>query len=74
MRRKSNNETTKKGVYALYLDGILMKIGQATDKQGIFHRMSQYYRMNDGKCGKITSNNRDNIKVKYFNKDSIEDC
>lgn len=70
----SSEATRKKGVYALFDDDGLRKIGQAADKSGIFHRMSQYYRGKDGRCPQINSNNRDSIKVKYFNMDDVEDC
>lgn len=70
----SSEETRKRGIYALFDDDGLRKIGQAADKSGIFHRMSQYYRGKDGRCPQIDSNNRDEIKVKYFNMDAVEDC
>ena len=70
----SSEKTRKRGVYALFDDDGLRKIGQATDKSGIFHRMSQYYRGKDGRCPQIDSNNRDAIIVKYFNIDAVEDC
>lgn len=71
---RATSDTRKKGVYALFDDDGLRKIGQAADKSGIFHRMSQYYRGKDGHCIHINSNNRDRIKVQYFHLDDIEDC
>lgn len=71
----STQETKKKGVYALYWNGKLMKIGQAADDySGIFHRMSQYYRGKDGKCEYIDDKNRDDIEVEYITCDSFEEC
>lgn len=64
----STEQTTKKGVYALYYKDKLKKIGKATDKSGIFHRMSQYYRGDKtGRLKEINEQNRDEIKVLYFN-------
>ena len=69
----STKETKKKGVYALFYDGELKKIGKATDKYGIFHRMSQYYRQDKkGGLTQIDSSNKDDIKVLYFNPDENE--
>ena len=67
-RGRSTEKTKQKGVYALFLDGKMMKIGKATDKYGIFHRMSQYYR-GDKKGGLkfINDENKDKIEVLYFN-------
>ena len=64
----STEETRKVGVYALFEQDKLRKIGKATDENGIFHRMSQYYR-GDKKGGstKINKENRDKIEVLYFN-------
>ena len=63
------------GVYALFLGDELLKIGQAADNSsGIFHRMSQYCRVKDGKCNKINSTNKNHIHVEYFNLDSVEEC
>jgi hypothetical protein len=70
----STEETIKKGVYALYYQDELKKIGKATDKSGIFHRMSQYYRGDKtGGLIEINVDNRDEIKVLYFNP-SEEEC
>jgi len=64
----STAETKLKGVYALFLNGNMMKIGKATDKYGIFHRMSQYYRCDKkGGLKEINKENRDKIEVLYFN-------
>lgn len=64
----STEETKKKGVYALFYQDELKKIGKATDKYGIFHRMSQYYRGDKtGGLTEINEGNRDKIKVLYFN-------
>lgn len=73
-RGKSTEETRKMGVYALYENDNLMKIGQAADRNGVFHRVSQYYRGRDGKCSEINTNNRDNITIEYVNFDTVEDC
>lgn len=73
---KSTDETKKKGVYALFYQGDLKKIGKATDNSsGIFHRMSQYYRGDtNGGLKEIDEGNRDEIKVLYFNLSSEEEC
>ena len=71
---KSTMETKRKGVYAVYEGGELRKIGKATDKNGIFHRMSQYYRGKSDGLLYISLANRDEIKIKYFILDNIEDC
>ena len=64
----STEETRKKGVYALFYPGELKKIGKSTYKDGIFHRMSQYYRGDtNGGLTQINEKNRDEIKVMYFN-------
>ena len=71
----STEETRKKGVYALFYKGKLQKMGNETYKDCIFHRMSQYYRLDEsGGLAEITENNKDQIKVSYFNLDSIEEC
>ncbi len=69
----SNSITRSQGVYALYLFGRLMKIGKATD--GIFKRVSQYYRgnLNDGGIKEITSINRDRITIEFFLMNSADD-
>ena len=64
----STEETKKKGVYALFYENELKKIGKATDKMGIFHRMSQYYREDKtGGLTEINEQNKDKIEVLYFN-------
>lgn len=53
------------GVYILYLDGRIMKVGSA--KIGIQKRMQQYYGRNPY-CGLncfITDSNKDRIRVSY---------
>lgn len=53
------------GVYILYLDGRIMKVGSA--EIGIQKRMQQYYGLNPY-CGLnefISVNNRDRIRVSY---------
>ena len=71
----STEQTKKKGVYALFYNEELKKIGKATDKNGIFHRMSQYYRGDtNGGLKEIDEGNRDEIKVLYFNLPSEEEC
>lgn len=69
------DETKKMGVYALYYNNELKKIGKASDKNGIFHRMGQYYR-GDKRGGSkfINKNNRDDIFVEYIQLDSTQDC
>lgn len=75
IKGQSTNQTRKIGVYALFYEDKLMKIGQAADKSGgVFHRMSQYYRGNDGCCRHINIDNRDDVKVLYFNLESHEKC
>ncbi|HAT4231234.1 TPA: hypothetical protein I9097_000156 [Clostridium perfringens] len=65
---RSTEETRKKGVYALFYENELKKIGKATYDSGIFHRMSQYYRMDKtGGLKNINEKNRDKIEVLYFN-------
>lgn len=75
-RGMATEETKKRGVYALFLDGILKKIGRAITGNGIFTRMSQYYRMKekDGALKYITEENKDKIEVWYFNLESNRDC
>lgn len=75
IKGRSTRDIRKIGVYALFYDDELKKIGQAADKAGgIFHRMSQYYRHKDGYCIHINDNNRDKITVIYFNLESPEKC
>lgn len=65
---QATEKTIKKGVYALFYNNELKKIGKSTDKKGIFHRMSQYYRGDEsGGLKQIDESNRDEINVKYFN-------
>ena len=72
-RGKSTQKTEFSGVYALYLDGELKKIGKAS--YGIFKRMSQYYRMTDNEgCGHIKEENRNSVQVKWYILDNSEDC
>lgn len=64
----STEKTKKMGVYAIYYQDELKKIGKATYKYGIFHRMSQYYRGDKkGGLAEINKENRDEIEVLYFN-------
>ena len=54
------------GIYALYVNNQLKKIGKATYR-GIRHRMVQYYNMNkNGGNINISESNRDKIVVKFF--------
>ncbi|MDE6240978.1 MAG: hypothetical protein K2M08_00995 [Anaeroplasmataceae bacterium] len=71
---KPTDTTRKMGVYALYFENKLMKIGKAVDG-GMFKRMGQYYRC-DKTSGNIniTSKNRDLIRVEYFNLDTADKC
>lgn len=71
----ATDQTNKMGVYALYEDGNLMKIGKAV-YGGIFKRMGQYYRgdKTGGLKTYINKQNRDNIVIKYFNLKSAEEC
>lgn len=71
---KSKDLTCGKAVYALYLDGELMKIGKAVHGQGLFTRMSQYYRLDKAGCEMIDTSNEDKIKVEYFFLPSGEEC
>ena len=70
----SNEFTKLPGVYALFLDGELKKIGRAITGAGIFTRMSQYYRQKDGKLDYIDDTNKDKIVVWYFNLVNAKDC
>lgn len=75
IKGQPTNQTCKIGVYALFYEDELKKIGQAADmSEGVFHRMSQYYRGKDGHCVHINQNNRDVIKVLYFNLETPEKC
>ncbi len=64
--KKSQVANSGPGIYALYLDGELKKIGKAVYNKGIFTRMSQYYRLTPEGLSQITKNNRDKIEVKFF--------
>ena len=70
----STKLTKMRGVYALFLDGELKKIGRAITGSGIFTRMSQYYRQKDGKLDYIDDTNKDKIVVWYFNLVNAKDC
>ena len=63
---KSQTANTGSGIYALYCDGELKKIGKSVYGKGIFNRMSQYYQMTKAGAKQITNENRDKIKVKFF--------
>lgn len=64
---RSTEKTRVKGVYALYHNQQLKKIGKSTDHYGIFHRMSQYYRGDENGGSKaINENNRDHINIMFF--------
>ena len=70
----STDKTKRMGVYALYYEGRLMKIGKAVDG-GMFKRMGQYYRADStGGLDEITNNNRDLVEVEYFNLDTPDKC
>ena len=46
IRGRKTSQTCKIGVYGLFHKDKLKKIGQAANKsEGVFHRMSQYYRL-----------------------------
>ncbi len=62
------------GIYALYLDDNLMKIGRAVTNDGIFTRMKQYYNGRPEGLQEITTDNKDTITVKYFNLPTRRDC
>lgn len=62
----SQTSTTGSGIYALYYNNELKKIGKAVYGKGIFTRMSQHYRMTKEGCKKINEHNRDCIKVHFF--------
>lgn len=75
IKGQPTSQTCKIGVYAPFYEDELKKISQAADKsEGVFHRMSQYYRGKDGRCVHINSNNRDEVNVLYFNLESPEKC
>lgn len=75
-RGEATEATKRCGVYALFLDNELKKIGRAITGHGIFTRMSQYYRMKtkDGALKHINKQNRDKIVVWYFNLNTAKDC
>lgn len=70
----STKSTRGRGVYALFYENELMKIGRAITGSGIFTRMSQYYRQKDGKLDYIDDTNKDKIIVWYFNLVNAKDC
>ena len=76
--KKGNGRSTKatrgRGVYALFYENKLMKIGRAITGSGIFTRMSQYYRQKDGKLDDIDDTNKDKVVVWYFNLVNAKDC
>ena len=63
---KSQDTTAGAGVYALYCNNELKKIGKAVYRKGIFTRMSQYYRMTKEGVKQIAKKNRNKIEVKFF--------
>ncbi|WP_280770727.1 hypothetical protein [Salipaludibacillus daqingensis] len=71
--RMSLEEATKSaprrtGVYKLYLNGKLMKVGKATRKEGIRWRMQQYWRGDSTagkKHGRDIQDNRERISVQW---------
>ena len=71
---KSTPVTRRKGVYAILYKGELKKIGRAIVGEGIFTRMSQYYRQKDGTIKEINDANKDDIEVWYFTLDVDKDC
>ena len=71
---QSTEETKLSGIYALYENNNLMKIGKAVCGKGIFKRMSQYYRGSLAGLAAITSANRDKIVVQFFTLDGSEEC
>jgi hypothetical protein len=66
---KSTHDTRGTGIYALFLDNKLMKIGKAVWDKGIFTRMSQYYRCDNAGCAEITNDNRDKVYVHFIKLD-----
>lgn len=74
-RGKPTEDTKKIGVYALFYEGELKKIGKATYQDGIYHRMVQYYNLNEsGGLKEITLENRDSVEVIYFNLLDSDEC
>lgn len=69
----STDDTKPSGIYALYYDEKLMKIGKAVD--GFFKRMSQYYRL-DKTAGSdfITDDNKNLITVQWYKLKDAEAC
>lgn len=65
---KKTPATNFSGIYALYFNDELMKIGKAI-YGGVFTRFSQYYRMTKEGCEMINLKNRDRIIVRYFKLD-----
>lgn len=72
--KTSRNSNRNMGIYALYLDGQLMKIGRAVTGYGIYTRMKQYYEIKKEGIAEISDLNKDQIIVKYFNLPSRRDC
>lgn len=63
---KNSEKYTFPGIYALYENNQLKKIGKAI-YGGIHHRMVQYYNINKSGGSKyITTSNRDKIEVRFF--------
>lgn len=73
-RGVSTEETRQKGVYALYENGELKKIGKASDKNGVFHRVSSYYRGKKDGTKWIKKKNREDIEIQYFHLEKVEEC
>ena len=63
---QSQPSTTGSGIYALYIDKELKKIGKAVYDKGIFTRMSQYYRLTKEGCNEINDIIKDLVEVHFF--------
>ena len=63
---KSQPTTSGSGIYALFYNKELKKIGKAVCGKGIFTRMSQYYRLTKEGCIKIKEHNKDIVEVHFF--------
>lgn len=72
--KKNKDSSRNMGVYALYCNGELMKIGKAVTGDGIFTRMKQYYYVKPEGISEITTKNRDDVMVKYFNLEDKKEC
>lgn len=64
--------TIEMGVYAIYYEDKLKKIGKAGHNNGVYHRLYQYYEEKDG-INEINADTKDLVYVKYFLLNSNEE-